>query len=53
VWEISEGNNKILYAMKQVPPKDPESIVHLGTIHSKYYLEQHYSMKVLALGTTH
>ena len=35
MWEISEGDTKLRYTMKLVPPKDPGSIVHPNTIHFK------------------
>ena len=34
MWEISEGDTKFIYTMKLVPPKEPRSFVHPGTIHS-------------------
>ena len=37
VWEISEGDTKFIYTMKLVPPKDPGSIVHPGTIDWIYH----------------
>lgn len=30
MWEINEGGNKILNAMKVVPPKDIGSIIYAG-----------------------
>ena len=40
--EIDEGDTKFPYDMKLVPPKHLGIIVHLGTIHRKYYsLQQH------------
>ena len=53
-WVISEGDTKFLNAMKLMPPKDPESIVHLGTLHYSLKVPT-LDMNVLALtfGTIH
>ena len=48
MWDISEGDNKFLYAMILVPPKEIGSIVYLDNIDQKYYSYQQ-SSQVLPL----
>ena len=36
MWEIGEGDTRLLYAMKLMPPIDLGSIVHPNTIILKY-----------------
>jgi hypothetical protein len=42
VWGNFEGDTKYLYTMKVVSPNDLGSTIHIGIVHSKYYLLQHY-----------
>ena len=51
MWENNEGDIIFLYAMKLVPPSDLESTIHLGIVHPKYYLLQHYHSTFTTLGT--